>query len=154
MIVAILLLSEGEAVASSLVGARARTSLERRSTVALKKAESAFTAARDAYRARDSVSMAVSITDIGQYLDLAYTSLTETGKNPRESPKYFKQAEIKVRELARKLEYLQLEMPFDDQARLESVRTRVEQIDEDLLIDWSRAERKTGTCISRLRIEQ
>ena len=52
-------------------------------------------------------------------MDLAWDSLQSTGKNPRKSPQWFKQAEIETRDLLKKLETLQHDMGFEDRPMLD-----------------------------------
>jgi hypothetical protein len=64
---------------------------------------------------------------------LAFTSLNSTGKNPRRSPKYFKQAEMETRALARRLDEFQHEMTAEDRSTLDSLRAKVQQVHDELL---------------------
>ena len=57
--------------------------------------------------------------ELEESVELAHTSLNQTGKNPRKSPKYFKQAEIATRDLLRRLDSFQGEMSFDDRPMLD-----------------------------------
>jgi hypothetical protein len=75
-------------------------------------------------------------------VDLAYDSLTDTGKNPRKSPKYFKQAEMATRELSRKLDDFQREMSYNDRSSLDAVKTRVQQVHDDLLTGLMEGRKK------------
>lgn len=108
--------------------------LEKRSQLALESAEAAFKNVRDAYRTGAKEEMAVNLARIEESVNLAFTSLNLTGKNPRKYPKFFKQAEIATRNLSRRLEEFQREMTLEDQSRLDMVRVRVQQIHDELLI--------------------
>jgi hypothetical protein len=121
------------AARADLARVRQEPNLEKRSKLALENADAALKAARDAYRAGDTTDTNAKINDIVESVDLAYTSLTETGKNPRKSPKYFKQAEMETRELSRKLDDFQHEMSYNDRASLDKVRLRVQEVHDELL---------------------
>jgi len=75
-------------------------------------------------------------------VDLAYSSLSETGKNPRKSPKYFKQAEMQTRELSRKLDDFQHEMSYTDRPSLDKVRLRVQEVHDELLTGLMEGRKK------------
>ena len=64
--------------------------------------------------------VAASAREIVESVDLAYTSLTATGKDPRKSPKWFKRGEIETRDLLRRLSSFQDQMSFDDRPLLGS----------------------------------
>jgi len=51
----------------------------------------------------DNQKAAAAADEIQQSVDLAYESLMKTGKNPRNSPRWFKAAEISTRDLSKKL---------------------------------------------------
>lgn len=107
--------------------------LEKRSQLALERAEAALKNARDAYRTGAKEKVAVNLVRIEESVNLSFTSLNLTGKNARKYPKFFKQAEIATRNLSRRLEEFQREMTLEDQSRLHMVRARVQQIHDDLL---------------------
>ena len=54
--------------------------------------------ARAAYEKGENDEVAAALAEIQESVDLAYTSLTKTGKDPRRSPKWFKKAEIETRD--------------------------------------------------------
>jgi len=129
---ALVLLVAGAARAE-LAQARAEPNLEKRSKLALENAEVVLKAAREAYRAGDNADAAKKVSEVEESVDLAYTSLTETGKNPRKSPKYFKQAEMQTRELSRKLDDFQHEMSYNDRTSLDKIKLRVQEVHDELL---------------------
>jgi len=127
-----ILISAGVAQAE-LDQARAEPNLEKRSKLALVNAEAALKDARQAYRTGDTASADSKLSVVEDSVDLSYMSLTDTGKNPRKSPKYFKQAEMETRELGRKLDDFQHEMSYTDRAGVDKVRARVQQVHDELL---------------------
>lgn len=122
------------ALHADLTKARAESNLERRSMLALGNAAAAYQTARSAYQKGDNDAVAAAAAEIQESVDLAYTSLTQTGKNPRKSPKWFKRAEIETRDLSRKLDSLQQEMGFAERPVLDKVKARVQQVHDDLLL--------------------
>lgn len=138
---ALLLGITGTALAS-LDQARAEPNLEKRSKLALENAESAFRAAHRAYQAGDVKATAADAQELEDSVDLAFTSLTETGKNPRKSPRWFKHAEIKTRELLRMLDNFQQEMSYTDRPILDNVKAKIQQVHDELLTGLMEGRKK------------
>jgi hypothetical protein len=136
----------GLALASTLQAdlkrALAERNLEKRSQYALENAMSAYQAARKAYEQGDNERVAAAATEIVESVDLAYTSLEQTGKDPRRSPKWFKRAEITTRDLHRKLESFQHDMSFADRPLLDKVKARVQHVHDELLLGLMEGKRK------------
>ena len=130
------------AASAELSQARAEPNLEKRSKLAMDNAGAALKEAREAYRSGDAGATTAKVKEVEESVDLAYTSLSDTGKNPRKSPKYFKQAEMATRELARKLDDFQHEMSYTDRASLDAVRARVQQVHDDLLTGLMEGRKK------------
>jgi hypothetical protein len=68
-------------------------------------------------------------------VDLAYQSLVDSGKSARRNPKFFKRAELKTRELMRRLEGLLQAVDSDDRPFVESVRDQVSKVHDNLIQD-------------------
>ncbi len=109
------------------------TNLEKRSEKALDNASAALKEARKAYDAGDTAAVTAAISEIRASVELAAHSLRETGKNPRNHPKYFKKAEIGTRDLLRRLDTFQQEMSYADRPVLDAVKAYVQQAHDDLL---------------------
>jgi uncharacterized protein (DUF1800 family) len=137
-----LTLAGGAAASTELDAARAEANLEKRSKLALDNAASALRSAREAYQAGDTATVTAKTDEIGESVDLAYNSLTETGKNPRKSPKWFKHAEMETRELTRRLEDFAQQMNYNDRAILDKIRARVEQVHDELLTGLMEGRKK------------
>ena len=120
--------------APDLAKIKAEPNLERRSKLALENAAASLKAARDAYQKGDSQQTATCIAEIGDSVDLAYSALKETHKDPRRSPKWFKSAEIATRNLLRQLDTFQQDMSFNERAGLDPVKAKVQQVHDDLLL--------------------
>ena len=138
----VLALAGTGAARADLAQARQEPNLEKRSKLALENADVALRAARENYRAGDAMDTTTKINEVIESVDLAYASLTETGKNPRKSPKYFKQAEMQTRELSRKLDDFQHEMSYTDRPSLDKVRVRVQEVHDELLTGLMEGKKK------------
>ena len=138
----LVLLVAGGVARAELDQARAEPNLEKRSKLALDNADAALRAARTDYRSGDAAATATKMKEVQDSVDLAYMSLTDTGKNPRKSPKYFKQAEMATRELGRKLDDFQHEMSYNDRASLDAVKARIQQVHDDLLTGLMEGRKK------------
>lgn len=128
-----LMLLSAACLRASLDSAKAEPNLERRSALAMDNAVAALKEARAAYNAGEGQSVAAKVREIEDSVDLAFTSLEKTGKDPRKSPKYFKRAEIECRDLLRSIESLQHDMNFEDREILDKAKERVQQVHDSLL---------------------
>jgi hypothetical protein len=108
-------------VRADLKKAMAEPNLEKRSQLALDNASAAYKAARTAYDKGDNEQAAAHIREIEESVELANTSLAQTGKNPRKSPKYFKKAEMGTRELLKRIDAFEHDMSFNDRPMLEKL---------------------------------
>jgi len=120
--------------AADLSKAKAEQNLERRSKLALENAALELKAARDAYNNGQMDKVTAHVAEIGESVQLAYDALKETNKDPRKSPKWFKNAEIATRDLERKLETFQDDMSYNDRAGLDPVKAKIQQVHDDLLL--------------------
>jgi hypothetical protein len=116
-----------------LASVKTEPNLEKRSELALEHAGTALDQARDAYNAGDVAKTEAALTEVSASVDLAYQSLQATGKDARRSPKFFKRAELKTRELLRRLEGVRDALSVDDRSVIERVRARVDEVHDDLL---------------------
>ena len=119
---------------ADLAQVKAEPNLEKRSKLALDYAESTLKEARTIYNNGDSGKVTALIAQVREAVELADQSLKETGKNPRKSPKYFKKAEIETRALLKRIEAFQDEMNVNDRPTLDALRSKVQQVHDDLLM--------------------
>jgi hypothetical protein len=122
------------ALRADLQTARAEPNLEKRSMLALGNAGEALTKAREAYSKGDAAQVQSLAKEVNESVELAETSLRETGKNPRKSPKWFKRAENSTRDLLRRLDAFQHDMDAADRHLLDDMKTKVQQVHDDLLL--------------------
>jgi hypothetical protein len=127
---------------ADLKTALAEPNLGKRSKLALDNAAVALKAAREAYGNGDNQAAAAAAGEIQQSVDLAYDSLMKTGKNPRNSPRWFKSAEIATRDLSKKLDSFQRDMDYTDRPLLDQVKARVQQVHDALLLGLMEGKRK------------
>jgi RNA polymerase-interacting CarD/CdnL/TRCF family regulator len=127
---------------ADLKPALAERDLGRRSKLALDNAETVLKAARAAYERGETEKVAAGIQEIVESVDMASESLAKTGKNPRSSPKWFKQAEIQTRDLLKRLETFQRDMSFADRPMLDKAKTRVQEVHDSLLLGLMEGKHK------------
>lgn len=137
---AILLLCCGS-LQADLKRAMAEQNLEKRSGLALENATAVLKSARTAYDAGDLDQVGKAAAEIQESVDLAITSLTQSGKNPRRSDAY-KKAEISTRDIARRLQDFQDQMSYVDRPLVEKVKTRVQEVHEQLLLAVMEGKKK------------
>ncbi len=121
-------------VRGDLKTALAEKDLERRSKLALDNAAAALQNAKSAYQQGDIDKTRAAVSEVGESVDLAYKSLEDTHKNPRKSPKYFKNAELATRDLLRRLDTFDHDMSYDDRPLLKPLKDKVQQVHDDLLL--------------------
>ena len=119
--------------ADDLARVHAEPHPDKRAHAALENAEDALRQAREAYAKGDTDGTAARLEEVGQSVEMADSSLKQTGKNPSRSPKHFKFAELKTRELLRKLEGFRDEMSVADRPVLDRVAGTVQRIHDALL---------------------
>ena len=127
---------------ADLKAAMAEPDLGKRSKLALDNAGAAIKATRDAYNRDEKDKVAAAANEILESVNLASDSLKATGKNPRKSPRWFKQAEIATRDLLKKLETLQHDMNFEDRNVLDKAKARTQEVHDELLLGLMEGKRK------------
>ena len=124
----------GSSSSADLSQARAEPNLEKRAKLALDESAAALATARVDYEHGDTEKVAADAAGIVDSVDLAFLSLTQTGKDPRKSSRWFKYAEIQTRDLLRKLDTLQRDMNFTDRPMLDKTKVEVQQVHDKLLL--------------------
>ena len=115
--------------------AQAEPNPEKRARAALDNADEALRQAREAYAKGDDAAVKARLEEVQRSVELADSSLRQTGKNPSRSPKHFKFAELRTRELTRKLESFRDQMSVADRSVAERVLESVQKIHDALLND-------------------
>jgi hypothetical protein len=107
---------------------------EKRAEKALDNAQDAFKRARNAYMEKGDLGQTTAfLNELMDSVQLAYDSLIETGKNPSKSPKHFKKAEIRTRDLLRRLADFRDQMSALDRDGIDKIHTSIQKIHDDLL---------------------
>ena len=132
--------------AADLRQAQAEPNLDKRSKLALENAAAVLLAMEDAYAKGDSHAVAADAAEIQESVELAYTSLSQTGKDPRKSPKWFERAEIQTHDLLRRLDSFQADMSFKDRPLLDQAKASVQRVHDSLLMGFNggQAQMKEG----------
>jgi hypothetical protein len=120
-------------LAFDLTAIQSEPNLEKRSERALDYANLALDAARDDYNSGNYDKSQNELQEVCDSVDLAYQSLSDSGKDPRKDPKFFKRAELRTRELLRRLEGVGQGMSQVDRGTLDKVRERVSEVHDNLL---------------------
>jgi hypothetical protein len=120
-------------LAFDLTSVQSEANLEKRSERALDYANLALDAARDDYNSGNYDKSQNELQEVCDSVDLAYQSLSDTGKDPHRDPKFFKRAELRTRELLRRLEGLGQGMSQVDRGTLDKVRARISEVHDNLL---------------------
>lgn len=121
-------------LAADLPAIKAVPDLEKKSELALSNADTDVTSAREAYNQGDVKKMQAILEDLRESVKLSLDSLEQTHKRARNS-KYYKQAELKTRALARRLMTLADEVSVDDRKTVEDTRQNVLDVHDQLLTD-------------------
>jgi methyl-accepting chemotaxis protein len=120
--------------AADLSAIKAEPNLEKRASRALDNAAVAQKAAEEAYSKKEDAEQAnAALDEVSQSVELAYASLRETGKSPVKSPRHFKEAEIRTRELLRRLTDLRETMSALDRDQIDKVLAAIQKIHDELL---------------------
>jgi hypothetical protein len=119
--------------ADELARIQAEPHPDKRAHMALDNADDALKQARDAYDKGDNEAAASRLQEVERSVELAENSLKETGKNPSRSPKHFKYAELKTRDLLRKLDSFREAMSVADRPEVDRVIGTVQKIHDALL---------------------
>lgn len=131
----ILVLAASLQLASSadLKSVQAEPNLERRSERALDYASEVLTNLRTDVEGKEWSKVATELADFRAGVDLCVESLKSTGKTARRNPKYFKKAEVRLRELGRRLKGLQHLLHVDDRTKMEDLIEYVDKVQDDLV---------------------
>ena len=105
---------------------------ERRSELALANADKEIDAAKEAFKAATRKLGQQALVEVTEFVDVSYDALEHSKQAPRKS-KYYKNAELKVRALLRRLSGFRDEVGFDGRAAVDAVIKRVSDVHDELL---------------------
>jgi hypothetical protein len=126
-VLALLLLATAD-----IAAIKSEPDLEHRSELALASADKEIDAARQAFSSGDEKEQQQALADLGELVDVSYDALQHTNKAPRKS-KYYKNAELKLRAMLRRLSGLRDEVGFESRAAVDSVIKKVSDVHDELL---------------------
>ena len=106
--------------------------LERRSELALANADKEIDAAKQAFTAGDDKAEQEALVEVKDLVDVSYDALEHSNKAPRKS-KYYKNAELKLRALLRRLNSFRDQVSFESREAVDSVIKRLSDVHDDLL---------------------
>jgi hypothetical protein len=119
---------------ADLSTAKAESNLEKRAAKALDNAQEALNTAQKSYNDDgDLRKTEAALKEVAESVQFAYDSLVATRKNPSKSPKHFKRAEIKTRELMRRLDDFRAQMGSEERQVIEETRDSVQRVHDNLL---------------------
>ncbi len=121
-------------VFADITAVKSEPNLEKRSDLALANADRAIDDARSDYQAGDPGKTDADLKQVRELVDLSLESLESSGKQARNS-KYFKRAEIRIREMLRRLASFRDEMSVDDRKPLDDAAARLQEVHDRLLLE-------------------
>lgn len=121
--------------AQDLESVRAERDPEKRYRAALDVAWKAVDDARKHVQAGDQEPFTAALDRVLAGVRLCDETLRATGKDPSRNPKHFKRAELRIRDLLRRLRSLHEEAGFENREPVEQTRVKVQQIHDELLLD-------------------
>jgi hypothetical protein len=94
------------------------------------------------YADGDAEKGEAGLKDMMALSEQAYADLFSTKRDPRSKPAGFKDAELLMRQFARKLEDLRHTLSIDDRAPVDKALARVRDMHEDLLLGLMRVKKE------------
>ena len=126
-LLALLLLAFGD-----VTTVKSEPDLERRSELALANADKQVDAAKQAYNGGDEKAEQQALVEVRELVDVSYDALEHTNKAPRRS-KYYKNAELKLTALLRRLHSFRDQVSFESREAVDDVIKRVSDVHDELL---------------------
>jgi len=120
------------APAAQLDAVKSEPDLNKRAELAVDQADRDLDAARQAWQNGDWNKAVADLTDLRQSAELAETSLDDTRKPPRNN-RHYKDVELKLRVLLRRLDGFRLEVDYDVREDVNRVETRVQEVHDQIL---------------------
>jgi hypothetical protein len=122
-------------IAFADIGAvKAERDLEKRSELALLNADKAIDEAKEAFTSGNDKAEQAALMEVQESVETCYQALEQTNKPPRRS-KYYKNAELRVRALMRRLSGFRDEVSFEAQQSVDSVLKKLADVHDQLISD-------------------
>jgi hypothetical protein len=126
-LLAMLLLAFGD-----IAAVKSEPDLERRSELALASADKEMDTAKLAYNGGDEKAEQEALAEMKELVDVSYDALEHSNKAPRRS-KYYKNAELKLSALLRRLNSFRDQVNFDGRQAVDAVIKRVSDVHDEVL---------------------
>ena len=117
---------------ADIAAVKSEPDLERRSELALASADKEMDAARQAYNAGDEKAEQQALGEVRELVDVSYDALEHSNRAPRKS-KYYKNAELKLNALLRRLNSFRDQVNVESRAAVEAVIKRVSDVHDEVL---------------------
>jgi hypothetical protein len=119
-------------IAADIEAVKSEPDLERRSELALAGADKQIDAAKEAFSGGDEKAQEQALVEVRELVDVSYDALEHANRAPRKS-KYYKNAEMKVTALLRRLHSFRDQVGFESREAVDSVIKRVSYVHDELL---------------------
>ena len=113
-------------------GVKSEPDLDKRAELAADEAGRDLDAARQAWQNGDWNKAMAALNELEQLAELAQTSLQETKKPPRNN-RHYKDVEMKLRVLLRRLDGFRLAVDYDVREDVNRIETRVQEVHDQIL---------------------
>jgi len=122
-------------IAFADIGAvKSEPDLGKRSELALANADHAIDEAKEAYSSGNDKVQQAALVEVQESVEASYDALERSNKAPRRS-KYYKNAELKVRALIRRLASFREEVGFDTRQSVDAVIKKLSDVHDQLIND-------------------
>lgn len=119
-------------IAADIEAVKSEPDLERRSELALANADKQIDAAKQAFSGGDEKAQEQALGEVQELVNVSYDALEHANRAPRKS-KYYKNAEMKVTALLRRLNSFRDQVGFESRDAVDSVIKRVSYVHDELL---------------------
>jgi hypothetical protein len=119
---------------ADITAVKSEPDLEKRSELALANADRAIDDAKVAYNSGNDQAQHAALIEVQESVEASYEALEHSNKNPRRS-KYYKNAELKVRALMRRLISFREEVSFDTRQSVDAVIKKLSEVHDQLIND-------------------
>jgi len=113
-------------------GVKSEPDLDKRAEQAADEADRDLDAARQAWQNGDWTRAMTDLNELEQLTELAQTSLEETKKPPRNN-RHYKDVEMKLRALLRRLDGFRLAVDYDVREDVNRIEARVQEVHDQIL---------------------
>jgi hypothetical protein len=115
-----------------IAAVKSEPDLDRRSELALANADKEMDAAKQAYSGGDDQGEQQALAELRDLVDVSYDALEHSKQAPRKS-KYYKNAELKLTALLRRLNSFRDQVSFEGREAVDAVIKRVSDVHDEVL---------------------